>query len=151
MDWNFKVLTQARTNLLKATANLSVEAYNHIPQGFNNNIIWNLAHCLVTQQLLMYKLSQTPMHISDDLVNAFRKGSKPERSYNESEIQAIREQLESSVEQAVIDYKNQAFGDFNPYPTSFGLELKSIDEALVFNNVHEGMHLGSILALKKLV
>jgi len=34
----------------------SLEQLNKIPEGFNNNLIWNIAHCVVTQQLLCYKV-----------------------------------------------------------------------------------------------
>ena len=36
---------------------LTLEQLNKVPQGFKNNVIWNIVHCIVTQQLLVYKLS----------------------------------------------------------------------------------------------
>jgi hypothetical protein len=49
------------------------------------------------------------------------------------------------------DYQHGVFKSYKEYPTSYGFELKSIDDAIIFNNVHESLHLGTIMALKKLV
>ena len=39
-------------------------------------MIWNIAHCIVTQQLLTYKLSGLEGVISDEMIAKFRKGTK---------------------------------------------------------------------------
>ena len=151
MEIAFNILRQTRANLLNATAQLSEEAMNHIPNGFNNNIIWNLAHCLVTQQLLVYKLSDTPLLIRDELVGLYRKGTRPESPVDSKWINQIRELLAETPEQMVLDVKAGKFGPFKTYSTSFGITLDSVEAAIAFNNVHEGMHLGVILAMRKFV
>ena len=40
----------------------SLEQLNAVPEGFNNNILWNIAHTMVTHQLLMYKRSGLAMN-----------------------------------------------------------------------------------------
>jgi hypothetical protein len=46
----------------------TLEQLNKVPRGFNNNIIWNIAHVIVTQQILVYKLSGLPMIVTDEMV-----------------------------------------------------------------------------------
>jgi len=43
------------------------------------------------------------------------------------------------------------FKEFRPYRTSYNVELESLDDALWFNNMHEAMHLGYMLAMRKSV
>ena len=40
-----------------------------VPQGFNNHIFWNIAHVVVTQQLLVYKLSGLPMYLDEQFIS----------------------------------------------------------------------------------
>jgi len=46
MDWTFDVLLKNRTILKSFIESFSLEELNKIPQGFNNNIIWNIAHLI---------------------------------------------------------------------------------------------------------
>ena len=41
----------------------SLAQLNKIPEGFNNNIIWNIAHTVVTHQLLLYKMTGNELQI----------------------------------------------------------------------------------------
>lgn len=127
----------------------SLEQLNKVPKGFKNNIIWNIAHCIVTQQLLTYKLSGLGSVLSDEMIAEFRKGTETERDLSQIEVDTIRGLLYSPLDQTEKDYANGNFQTFTPYTVSTGSELSNINEALEFNNFHEGIHLGYILALKK--
>jgi hypothetical protein len=67
----------------------SLAQLNSIPQGHNNNLIWNIAHIIVVQQMLVYKLSGLPMKISDTLVEKYKKGTKPEQDATQAEVDEI--------------------------------------------------------------
>ncbi|MBT6439868.1 MAG: hypothetical protein HOB26_01170 [Flavobacteriales bacterium] len=60
--------------MLKATLSLSLNQLNQVPSGFNNNNIWNVAHVLVTQQLLICGLSSLPFAMDNSLVDRFSRG-----------------------------------------------------------------------------
>lgn len=51
------LLNATRQNILTLMQGLSADQLNKMSAGFNNNLIWNAGHVLVTQQLLYYKLS----------------------------------------------------------------------------------------------
>ncbi len=127
----------------------SLEELNKVPKGFRNNIIWNIAHCIVTQQLLIYKLSGLEGVLSDKMISEYRKGTKTERNLSQSEVDEIRNLLFTPLDQTEVDYNARAFKNYKEYTVSTGSTLTSVDEALVFNNFHEGIHLGYILALIK--
>ena len=122
-----------------------------IPEGFRNNIWWNIAHVVVTQQLLAYKLSGLQMRIPEALVEKFKKGTVPDGTATDEEIKEIGAFLISTIEWLEEDYENGLFESYNSYTTSVNVTLKNIDDALAFNLFHEGLHRGAILALQKLV
>lgn len=149
MDWTFDVLLKNRTILKSFIESFSLEELNKIPQGFNNNIIWNIAHLIASQQVLVYKLSGLTTLISDDMIEMFRKGSKPQRDLTQKEVDEIKGLLFSTVEKTKEDYKIGVFKSYQSYTTSTNSTLTNVEDALSFNNFHEGIHLGYILALKK--
>ncbi len=146
------LLEITRTNrrlLEKILDHHSLEQLNKVPEGFSNNLIWNIAHVIVTQQLLVYKLSGLSMMISDEMVNSYKKGTKTEGPVTQQVVDKVKSLLFSTLDQTKIDIKAGVFKDFQEYPTSTGFVLKSLEDAMNFNNFHEGIHLGYILALKK--
>lgn len=146
-----EILKTTRSALLKTVESLSDEQLKKVPAGFNNNILWNLAHLAVTQQLLNYKLSGLPMYLAEDLVEQNKKGTSPNSWSKEPKVEFIKQQLVELPEVLERDYNAGKFKAYNKYLTSVGFELGNIDDSIQFNNFHEGIHLGSILALKKLV
>lgn len=149
MDWTFDIVLKNRKILATFLEAFSLEDLNKVPENFNNNLIWNIAHLVVTQQLLTYSLSGLPMHVSDEMVDKYKKGSQVKRNVSQDEVNEIKELLFNTIEKTREDYKNGVFNSFQPYTTSTNSTLKSFEEAMEFNNFHEGIHLGYILALKK--
>ena len=151
MNNPFEILKKNRALILKITNDLTLEQLNKIPNSFGNNIIWNMAHLAVIQQILCYKLSGLPIHVSDDMASKYMKGSRPTVGVSQTEVDEIKELFISLPNQFEKDYNANAFKEYEAYTTSLNVTLVDIDTAIAFNNFHEGIHLGVILALKKLV
>ena len=148
MDFVFQVLNNTREIFKHIIEDNSLEDLNKIPKGFNNNIIWNIAHIVVSEQLLAYKLSGLESLLSEDMINKYRKGSKPDRTLSQEEVNDIKDLLMATLNKTKTDYNNGVFKNYNPYTVSTtGNTLSNIDEALQFIAVHEGLHYGYILAL----
>ena len=138
-----------RKNLLKYLNTLSIEELNIIPEGFNNNIFWNIAHVAVTQQILVYKLSGLKMYLSDDFINEFKKGAAPERQYVKEDVDFLTSIFLNLVDELENDFDKGVFKKYTEYSTSYGVVLTSAEEAIAFNNIHEGLHFGYVMALKR--
>jgi hypothetical protein len=151
MDQTFDVNTTSRNMVSKFLAGYTVEQLNAIPEGFSNNLIWNIGHIIATQQLLVYKLSGLPMMISDEFVEKYKKGTKPESIVTQAEVDEIKSILFEAVNQTKVDYDNKIFKNYNEYPTSTGFVLKSVESALAFNNLHEAIHIGIMMSIKKFI
>ena len=149
MTWTFDICHKNRKILEGFLNQFTLEELNKVPEGFSNNIIWNIAHVIVTQQLLVYRNSDLPMFVSDNMVDNYKKGTKAEVEVSQAEIEEIKSLLFSSLEKLVEDYNNGLFKNYNEYTVSTKSTLTNAEEALEFNNFHEGIHLGYILALKK--
>lgn len=147
----FKVQKTIREIFLKILDNHSLEQLNKIPAGYSNNLIWNIAHCISSQQVLVYKLSGLPTQVSDQFIDAYKKGTKPERDVSQEEVDEIRMLLSSTILQTEKDYTNNVFNNYTTYMTSMGFELTNVDDALSFVNYHEGIHTGIIMSIRKFV
>lgn len=151
MNKNFDTLKKSRILILKIIEGLSIEQLNKIPEGFKNNIAWNIAHLVVTQQLLCYKLAGLKCLISDEMITNFQKGTKPTYTISEAEFKEIKTLFLALPEKLTADYEKGIFTEYNEYTTSVAVTLKNVSDALTFNLLHEGIHLGIILQLKKFV
>jgi hypothetical protein len=151
MEISFKVLKTSRNTLLKILENTSLEHLNTIPEGFSNNIIWNIGHIVVVQQMLVYKLSGLPMMVSDEMVERYKKGTRPEASVSAEEVAQIKDLLFPTIEQTERDYNAGVFKEYQEFTTMTGFHSQSAADAITFNNFHEALHTGIIMQIKKFV
>ncbi len=132
-------------------AELSIDQLNRVPSAFNNNIIWNIGHLTAAQQGICYQRSGLSPVLADNLVTPFRGGTRPENFFGEQDIQQIKEAFIQSIDQLGADYAANCFIQYEAWKTRYGVEIKSIEDAIKFLPYHEGLHGGSVIALKKLV
>jgi hypothetical protein len=151
MEFLFNTTLQNRKIFYKFLKNTPKEQLLKIPKGYRNNIWWNIAHVVVTQQILAYKLSNLPMRIPQELVDKFQKGTVPDGTATDEEIEEIKGFLFSTVEWAQEDYEKGIFKEFKEYTTSLNVTLKNVEDAIAFNVYHEGLHLGVVLSLQKVL
>lgn len=150
MNYHFTAHRQIRHNLLNLLQETPLEELLIIPDGFNNNMFWNIAHCVATQQLLHYYLSGNDLRIdASRWIDRYKKGTLPNFDVDEVEKEHLEHILIATSEVLVEDYDAGLFSDYKSYTTSFGLDLKNIQDAIIFNNIHEGMHLGYAMAQKR--
>lgn len=152
MHTSLQVTLASRELLQKFIENHTLEQLNKIPEGFKNNIIWNIGHVVVTQQLLAYKLSGLAMMVTDDMVVKYQKGSAAQGSVSHEEVEVIKNLLFTTITKTQEDLDNGLFQNYMEYTVSTAnFTLKSIEDAMQFNNFHEGIHIGIILQLRKFV
>jgi DinB superfamily len=141
-------LAGIRKALGMLVSDVAPEDLFRVPDGFANHIAWNAAHVVVTQQALCYKLSGLDTHLPAELIARYRKGTGPADG-DEASYAQVMELLLRGPELLAEDYANGRFMGFSSYMTTPGIALENIDDAILFNNFHEGIHIGYILALRK--
>lgn len=151
MEQTFKIWETSRRIYLKLIESYSIEQLNKIPEGFSNNLIWNLGHIIVSQQGLVYRLSGLPVNVSEEMTNKYKNGSKPTCDATQEEVDELKTLLFSLLEQTKKDYASGKFITYNEYTTGTGFHLASTKEAIEFNNYHEGIHLGFMMNIRKFI
>ncbi|MDN3678500.1 DinB family protein [Flavobacterium paronense] len=151
MDAIFKIWETNRRLYLKLIDSYSLEQLNKIPEGFSNNLAWNLGHIIVAQQGLVYRLSGLPTYVSDEMTNTYKNGSKPTGTTTQAEIDELKELLFSLIEKTKEDYTNGKFVAYNEYTTGTGFHLATTIEAMNFNNYHEALHMGFMMNIRKFI
>ncbi|WP_392437717.1 DinB family protein [Cruoricaptor ignavus] len=151
MNFHFQAHRQIRLNLRQLLRETPTEDLLLIPDGFNNNMYWNIAHSVATQQLLHYYLSGNPFRIDKYWIETYKKGTLPNLSVNASEIEDLDFLLTETSKILLKDYDADFFPEYQKYTTSFGLILHDIQEAIIFNNMHECQHYGYALAQKRAI
>lgn len=149
----FASLRQTRETLVRVVDAMPPEVRTTIPDGFNNHVLWNAGHLAATEQALTYGLAGLDVGVPPAFVGAFRKGSSPRGWERAWAWEDVRERLLTLPGRTEADVEAGAFEarGFREYTTTPGVVLRSVEDAVVFNLYHEGLHLGAILALRKLV
>lgn len=145
----FDILIGCRRNFLKILDSYSLKQLNYIPEGYNNNLLWNIAHCAATMQLLVYSISDSQWRISKDIVKGYRNGTRPERAYTQEELDAVKAIIVTSAEQCKKDYEDGYFGNYKGYEIGSTYSLKTLEDAIQFNLFHEGIHMGYVQAIRR--
>ncbi|HTN19291.1 MAG TPA: DinB family protein [Pelobium sp.] len=153
MEKVFNFIIQSRQAFIQLVDSLSVEELNQIPEGFNNNIIWNFGHIVVSTQTLSYVRTgiladASAVKYNDD----YKKDSKPSRYINEEEIAELKSLAISTVKNIQEDYNKGVFGPIVPFATStFKAQMNSFEEILITTVGHDNIHFGCALAYRKLI
>jgi hypothetical protein len=151
MEATLKAWKTSRKLYLDFFDKYNLEQLNLTPERFSNNLIWNIGHIIAAQQSLVYKTSNLPMHIPDDFFDRYKPGTKPGAPVSQNEVEGIRSFLTSMIDKTEEDLKNGKFVSFNERTTITGFHLGSLQDAFVFNNYHEGLHLGYMKSIARFV
>lgn len=150
MNTELALFRATRNNTISVLKGLTLDQINEIPAGFTGNIAWHIGHMVSTHKGLVYQLNSAPGGLEKEFVLKYKKGSVPEEPITQEEFEFITEQLLNQIDELEQDLqKNDFFGDNIPYSTSYNYDLNSFEECLKFSNLHQALHLGYIMALKR--
>jgi len=151
MNQALQTITKPRIKVLEIIAPLTIEQLNHIPAGFRNNIIWNLGHMVAAQQGICYKRAGLDTIVDEEFFETYKPGTKPERFFDSAEMDKIKQLFSSTVLQLEQDLQTDMFANYPTWTTRYGVDLSSVNEAVAFLPFHEGLHIGTVVAMSKIV
>jgi hypothetical protein len=70
---NIRHYQNKQNNSISNASGIYFRPVKYNSEGYSNNLIWNIAHIIVVQQMLVYKLSGLPMMISDEMVDKYKR------------------------------------------------------------------------------
>lgn len=148
----FDQLSFLRQVTIHTVKDLNEQQAAVIPDGFNNNILWNLGHIYLAQEQFAFCFNPALMEIPTGFAEMFGMGTKPAdwtvqppslteliNLLNE-QPNRIREKLNNRLNEEIV----------TPFNIP-GINFRAISELLTFNLYHEGIHVQAIRMLKKLI
>ncbi len=149
MKEQFELIRQTRARFSDLVNGLSIEELNEIPSGMNNNIAWNFGHIVAAQQSLCNALSGVELDVPEQIIAEFKKGTKPERFISQEAIVELKEYAVSCIDELEKGLGENVYVQYKSYTTSFGYTLNNIEDAVRFVMVHDALHLGYSMAIRK--
>jgi hypothetical protein len=146
-----EILRASRTRLFQIIETSNYEILFKIPAGFNNNIIWQIGHCITSQQRHMYMRSGLPMYITKQFEECFKIGSSPASWKATPDINEVKYLLIETVNQLESDLESKLFVKYEPFELPIGFLVKNHVQALQAANYHEAEHSGRIFTYLKLL
>jgi hypothetical protein len=137
--------TRTRGKLSETLEDVSTEVFEIVPDGFNNNIHWQLGHLLITGELFLFGGQK---NLPENYRDFFKPGTKP--SDWTSEVPSVNTLLGQLNEQLdrINDIPAEVFERKLPKPF---LGNETAGELAAMGAYHEAMHLGQIQSLKRLI
>lgn len=119
--------------------------------GLNNNILWNAGHILYLHGVFLYTQTGNDIPLPDSYKGRFNIGTSPSDWDETPDPAEVLSQLASFCERIEKDRADNKFQNFDPFPLFGGLTIDTLHESVMFNCAHEGIHLGRIGTIKKLL
>lgn len=150
MKIEIELFRATRQNTINVLRDMTIDQINEIPDGFTGNVAWHLGHMVATHQGLIYRLNGVPATFEKEFVLKYKRGSVPGKAISEEEFEFITSQLLNQIDELEADLENiELWGDNVEYTTSYNFTISSLEESVKFSNLHQALHLGYIMALKR--
>lgn len=123
-----------------------------VPPGWNNNVRWHVGHLVTTPHRLTSLMLGEPMGIPDSYNAWFAKGTSP-KDWGGAAVPSLEQlaaEMDSEIEKVFAAMKprwNEPFP--KEYETSVGIVLRTPGDGLTMSYLHDGIHLGLLLALAR--
>ncbi|MEM7116750.1 MAG: DinB family protein [Chloroflexota bacterium] len=140
------ILIMARQRIHANVKDLTDAQWLTQPDGFANNIAWNIGHLIIAQQGLVYGRLGLETYTSPEMAAMFRPGTSPADWTDPPDKDELLAMFLDLPQKMTADIAAGKF-DFYVKPensTSRFPPPESAAHALIFNQHHEGTHSGNI-------
>jgi len=151
MQSQFYIIKENRKLFMRLMEGLTIDQLNEIPAGFNNNMVWNFGHAVVSFQLLVNMRSGKDPKISKEYITKYQKGTKPETFIDVEEIDFLKSEAIRLIEEVEQDWNKGEFTSYQSFTTSLGVPINTNEDAVHFAATHDMIHFGYAWAMKRLV
>jgi len=110
-----EILKNQRSSLLLQLDKLNNDELSFIPEGSNNNILWNLGHILVIPQHYFYVVNGYTAHVEQYYLQNYMTGSHPKATDIGKEYREIKELLLPTADFLKDDYEKGVFNNFRGF------------------------------------
>ncbi|MDQ0256819.1 ADP-heptose:LPS heptosyltransferase [Evansella vedderi] len=150
----FKQLQFVRDNTLKTLETITEDHADQIPEGFHNNIRWNLGHIYFVLEVFAFERNELPTKLPQEFYALFAPGTSPAEWKNAptptlSELTLLLQEQQGRIKTTLEGRLHEKAK--NPLITKSGLNLETVGEFLNFNLFHEGVHFSTIQLYKRLL
>ncbi len=138
---------------MRVIEDVSDEMADVIPEGFRNNIRWQLGHIYFVNEAFAFYYNDLPMHGVKGFKEWFSNGTTPLDWVTEPpSMKELRDLLEGQQERIQSALTNRLEEETKQkFTTGSGFALETTGEFLNFNLYHEGMHVSVIKIYKSLI
>jgi uncharacterized damage-inducible protein DinB len=136
-----------RKQTLRVVKGVREEEADVIPEGFNNNIRWNLGHIYLDQYAWIKTLTGDELPYPTEYPALFQFKTKP--ADWEDEPPRLNDLIQLLTEQPLYIRKTYLERLDDLYPKKSG--MRTVRQVLVRTLMHEGMHMETIKLYKKLI
>ncbi|MEK3990476.1 DinB family protein [Robertmurraya sp. FSL R5-0851] len=139
-------LESYRSELLGVLKGISEEQAEIIPDGFKNNIRWNVGHIYLDQYLWIQAVTNEKTGVPEQFQSWFGYGSSPDSFEKDTPSFQELKQLLSEQPVKIKEMYGERLEEEFP-PTEMGMH--TIEQVLIRTIFHEGLHMQAILDIKK--
>lgn len=144
----FNQLETYRGYLLGVADTVTLEEAEKIPAGFNNNIRWNLGHIYLDQYLWIQAVTKEKEDVPESFQSWFGYGTSPANFTEETpSLNELKKLLKTQPARIKEVYGGRLEEEFPQ--TEMGMH--TIEQVLTRTIFHEGMHLQTVLDIKKCI
>ena len=146
-----KALTICRGYTALHTQGMTEEQLLTIPEGLDNNILWHMGHLILSHNRMLYGSCGLPASCNPEYTQWFNKGSNPGTWTGTPPVAEVVEVFHSQMDQIIADYAADKFQNYKPMELAPGMSLENADDAIGFIVIHESVHHGNIISMRKLL
>ncbi|MDT2046257.1 MULTISPECIES: DinB family protein [Bacillaceae] len=146
-------LETVRSITLNVLSTVTEEEGLLTPNGFSNNIVWNLGHIAYIQEKLIFELAGQKNQLPASYEQLFAAGTRPSQ-WEEEPPTLTQLQEELTVQTERIKEFIPAHFDMKlakPFTNKAGISFDHVGSTFLFSFYHEGMHVETIKQIKKAV